>query len=356
MAHAENKEYFKGRGAQINTHNRFSTNRYVTEHCEGLDEELHENTATQIFYDHPKKIVSTSNSPDLSFLHSINPYQGCEHGCLYCYARNAHEYYGFSAGLDFERKIIAKPNAPDLLEAHFNKPGYQPEVIMLSGNTDCYQPIERKLKITRRLLEVFLKYKHPVSIISKNSLITRDLDILEELARLDLVNVAVTINSLNEELRQKLEPRTVTAVGRLKVIARLAEIKVPVRLMVAPIIPFLNSDEIPALIKAAAEAGASAASFTVVRLNGAIAEIFTDWIRKAYPDRADRVLNAIASCHEGKLNDSRWGSRMIGDGQIAESIHDLFSISVKRYLAGRTMAPLSMEHFTPVKGKQLTLF
>jgi len=356
MSHAENKEFFKGRGAQVNTHNRFLSNRYVTDHIEGLDEELLENSATQIMTDYPKKIISTSNSPDLSFMHSINPYQGCEHGCLYCYARNSHEYYGFSAGLDFERKIIAKPNAPALLEKQFNKPGYEAAVIMLSGNTDCYQPIERKLKITRALLEVFLKYKHPVSIISKNNLILRDLDILEELAKNDLVNVAVSLTTLNEDLRQKLEPRTVTGQGRLKVISKLAAIQVPVRLMMAPIIPFLNSDEIPAVIKAAAEAGANAASFTVVRLNGAIAEIFTDWIHKAYPDRADRVLNAIASCHGGKLNDSRWGNRMVGDGHIAESIHDLFSISVKRYLKDRNMRPLRLDHFSPSNGKQLTLF
>lgn len=356
MSHAENREYFRGRGAQVNTHNRFAANRYVTDHIEGLDEELHENTATQVMYDHPKKIISVSNSPDLSFMHSVNPYQGCEHGCIYCYARNSHEYYGFSAGLDFERKIIAKPNAPALLEAQFNKPGYNPEIIMLSGNTDCYQPIERKLRITRAMLEIFLKYKHPVGIISKNNLILRDLDLLEELARHDLVHVAVSLTTLNEELRQKLEPRTVTGPGRLKVIRKLSEINIPVRLMMAPIIPFLNSEEIPAIVRAAADAGASAASFTVVRLNGAIAEIFTDWVHKAYPDRADRVLHAIADCHGGRLNDSRWGDRMVGDGRIAESIHDLFSISVKRFMQGRTMRPQRLDLFTPARGKQLNLF
>ncbi|HEY1007127.1 MAG TPA: radical SAM protein, partial [Sphingobacteriaceae bacterium] len=238
----------------------------------------------------------------------------------------------------------------------FNKPGYRPEIIMLSGNTDCYQPIERKLKITRAMLEIFLRYKHPVGIISKNNLILRDLDLLEEMAKLDLVHVAVSLTTLNEELRQKLEPRTVTGAGRLKVIQQLSRINVPVRLMMAPIIPFLNSEEIPAIIRAAADAGAQAASFTVVRLNGAISEIFTDWVHKAYPDRADRVLHAIAACHAGKLNDSRWGDRMVGDGQIAESIHDLFSISVKRYLKGRSMKPQRLDLFTPAHGKQLDLF
>jgi DNA repair photolyase len=317
---------------------------------------LLENTSTQLIEEHPKKIVSISNSPDLSFMYSINPYQGCEHGCIYCYARNSHEYWGFSAGLDFERKIIVKQNAAHLLEEFFNKKGYKPQPIMMSGNTDCYQPIERKLKITRSLLEVFLKYKHPVSIISKNNLVVRDMDILKELAKFNLIHVTVTINSLNESLRQKMEPRTVTAQSRLKVISRLAVENIPVRLMMAPIIPGLNSDEIPTLIKAAADAGTSAAIFTVVRLNGAISEIFSDWIYKAYPDRAEKVLNRIADCHEGKLNDSRWGNRMRGDGQVAESIHQLFRISVNRFLSGRSLPSFDLTHFTPASGKQLGLF
>ncbi|WP_423147611.1 PA0069 family radical SAM protein [Rubrolithibacter danxiaensis] len=356
MPFEDNKEYFKGRGAQVNTHNKFLKNRYITEHIEGLDEELLENTGTQIFEEYPKKIVSISDSPDLSFMYSINPYQGCEHGCIYCYARNAHEYWGFSAGLDFERKIVVKRNAAPLLEEFFNKKGYKPVPIMLSGNTDCYQPIERKLRITRSLLEVFLKYKHPVSIISKNNLVLRDLDLLRELSRFDLVHVTVTINSLNETLRQKMEPRTVTARSRLMVINRLASENIPVRLMMAPIIPGLNSEEIPSLIKAAADEGISAAIFTIVRLNGAIAEIFSDWIHKAYPDRAEKVLNRIADCHGGNLNDSRWGKRMRGDGKVAESIHQLFRISVNRFLQGRSLRPLKLSHFAPAAGKQLGLF
>ena len=356
MPYEENNEYFKGRGAQVNTHNKFLKNKYITEHIEGLDEELLENSATQLIDEHPKTIVSISNSPDLPFMYSINPYQGCEHGCIYCYARNAHEYWGFSAGLDFERKIIVKRNAASLLEQFFNKKGYKPHPIMLSGNTDCYQPIERKLKITRSLLEVFLKYKHPVSIISKNNLVVRDIDILKELAKLGLVHVTVTINSLNESLRQKMEPRTVTARSRLMVINKLASENIPVRLMMAPIIPGLNSSEIPSLIKAAADEGISAAIFTVVRLNGAISELFTDWIHKAYPERAEKVLNRIADCHGGRLNDSRWEKRMRGDGKVAESIHQLFRISVNRFLKGRWLPPLRLDHFTPAAGKQLDMF
>ncbi|MBE9586580.1 PA0069 family radical SAM protein [Mucilaginibacter sp. JRF] len=356
MAHEDNPEFFKGRGAQVNTHNKFLKSKYVLEHIEGLDEPMLENTATQLYEESPKKIVSESNSPDLSHMHSINPYQGCEHGCIYCYARNSHEYYGFSAGLDFERKIIVKRNAPELLEQYFNKKNYEPVCIVLSGNTDCYQPIERRLKITRRLLEVFLRYKNPVSFITKNNLILRDVDILAEMAKLNLVHVNVSITSLNEDLRQKLEPRTVTATGRLAVIQKLSQINVPVRVMAAPIIPGLNSSEVPDIIKAAADRGAVSAGFTIVRLNGSIAEIFTDWVHKAFPDRAEKVLNMIRACHDGQLNDSNFGRRMSGDGKIAESIHQMFRMACNRFMAGREMPPFDYTHFTPKNGRQTSLF
>jgi len=352
----KNDEYFKGRGSQINTHNKFFKHRYTAEHLEGLDEAFLVNADTQIIESHPKKIISRSDSPDLRYMQSINPYQGCEHGCIYCYARNAHEYWGYSAGLDFERKIIVKRNCADLLERAFNTKGYEPSTIMLSGNTDCYQPIERKLKLTQGLLKVFLKYQHPVSIISKNSLILRDIPILNQLAERQLVHVAVTINSLNEELRQKMEPRTVTAKGRLQLIKQLTETGIPVMLMCAPIIPGLNSDEMPALIEAAAEQGATAASFTIVRLNGAISELFKDWIYKAFPDRAEKVLHGIASCHGGKLNDSQFGRRMRGEGQLAESIHQLFKLAVAKFMGENKLPRLRTDLFTPVSGKQLDLF
>ena len=356
MEQDDNSGFFKGRGAQLNTHNRFLKNKYVAEHIEGIDEPLLENSATQLFEETPKKIVSESNSPDLSHMYSINPYQGCEHGCIYCYARNSHEYYGFSAGLDFERKIIIKPNAPELLEQYFNKKNYQPVCIMLSGNTDCYQPVERRLKITRHLLEVFLKYKNPVSIITKNNVILRDLDILTELASMNLVHVNVSITSLNEQLRQKLEPRTVTASGRLAVIQKLSEKGIPVRVMAAPIIPGLNSNEVPNIIKAAADRGALAAGFTIVRLNGSIAEIFSDWVYKAFPDRAEKVLNMIKSCHDGKLNDSDFGRRMSGEGKIAQSIHQMFRMACNRFMAGREMPEYDYTLFVPRKGKQTNMF
>jgi DNA repair photolyase len=356
MSHEENPEFFKGRGSQVNTHNKFLKNKYVLEHIEGLDEPFLRNSNTQFFQENAKKIVSESDSPDLSHMYSINPYQGCEHGCIYCYARNSHEYYGFSAGLDFEQKIIVKRNAPVLLEQYFNKKNYKPVCILLSGNTDCYQPAERQLKITRSLLQLFLKYRNPVSIITKNNIILRDLDILTELTSLNLVHVNLSITTLNEQLRQKLEPRTVTASGRLGVIEKLSEKGVPVRVMAAPIIPGLNSNEIPNIIKAAADRGALAAGFTIVRLNGSIAELFTDWVIKAFPNKADKVLNMIRSCHDGKLNDSEFGRRMGGEGKVAESIHQLFNMACNRFLADRDMPAFDYSLFIPKDGRQTTLF
>ncbi|QEC53678.1 DNA repair photolyase [Anseongella ginsenosidimutans] len=354
-AGGEDNTYFKGRGAQLNTKNPYLNTEYVAEHPEGIDEAMLENSATQYIEESPKKVVNKVDSPDLNLMYSLNPYQGCEHGCIYCYARNSHQYWGYSAGLDFERKIIVKKNAPALLEACFEKKTWAGIPIVLSGNTDCYQPVERKLKITRRLLEVFLKYRNPVSIITKNALILRDLDLLRELNSLDLVHVSVSLTSLNEDLRQALEPRTVTAKGRLKVIQNLSAEGIPVRVMTAPIIPGLNSEEIPALIKAAAEAGASAAGYTLVRLNGAISQLFEDWVHKSFPDRAQKVLHLISECHQGKLNDSRFGTRMRGDGNIADMISKLFHTSVNRYLKGREMRPLNSHAFKR-PSDQLSLF
>ncbi len=351
------ESYFKGRGAQVNPNNKFFSSQYVQEHIEGLDEEFLGTEKTQFIATHPKSIISKSNSPDLRFERSINPYQGCEHGCIYCYARNSHEYWGFSAGLDFERKILVKHNAVQLLEHEFRKRSYQPDLIMLSGNTDCYQPIERKLGITRSILELMVKYRHPVSIISKNVLMRRDFDLLAELAALNLVSVAVTINSLREEVRQKMEPRTATAAARLKLIEGLTRIGVPVMLMMAPIVPGINSDEIAELIRSAADAGAVTASYTIVRLNGQIGDIFKDWLYQNYPDRAEKVLHWIEACHGGKINDSDFGRRIRGDGNMAESLQRLFKLSVQKYMNGGCLPALRRDLFSlPDAGTQLGLF
>lgn len=347
-------EYFKGRGAQIKTENRFLKNQYVTEHPEGLDEPLLASPNTQIFFETPKKIVNKVESPDLSVMYSLNPYQGCEHGCIYCYARNTHEYYGFSAGLDFESKIIVKKNAPALLEKHLLGKNWNAVPIMLSGNTDCYQPQEKKLEITRKLLKVFVKYHHPVAMITKNSLILRDLDLLKQLASENLVHIYISITTLNEDLRRILEPRTASSIKRLKTIETLANAGVPVGVMNAPIIPGLNHHEIPGVLHAAADHGALGAGMTVVRLNGSIGKIFEDWLRKNFPDRFDKVWNQICSFHGGNVNDSQFGRRMSGEGNIADAIHQLFRASKKKYFADRQFPAYDLTKFH--KGGNLSLF
>lgn len=348
--------YFKGRGAQINPHNRFLKQKTVQEHFEQIDEPLLQNDKTEVIFTHPKTIINKVNSPDIQGL-SMNPYQGCEHGCIYCYARNAHEYWGYSAGLDFERKIIVKENAAALLEKELSNPRHVPEPIMFSGNTDCYQPLERKFGLTRKMLQVLLKFKHPASMITKNSLIRRDIDVLSEMAKLRLVHVMVSITGLDESLRMKLEPRTATYKQRLETVRALADAGIPVGVMTAPIIPGLNSHEIPDVIKAAADAGAKSAGFTIVRLNGAIGEIFRDWLDKAYPDRADKVWHQIQECHGGQVNDSRFGTRMRGEGPIAESIRTLHRIARERYLPKEDDFEFDLSLFNPKAGDaQLSLF
>jgi DNA repair photolyase len=260
------------------------------------------------------------------------------------------------AGLDFEQKIIVKENAPQVLRAQLEHPKWVVKPIMLAGNTDCYQPIEAKKKITRRLLDVLLEYRHPVSIITKNALILRDLDLLSELHRHQLLHVNISITTLDESLRQKLEPRTSTGVKRLQVVKTLAEAGIPVNVMVAPLIPGLNDHEVPAILEASAAAGALSAAYTIVRLNGAIGEIFEDWIHKAYPDRAAKVLNQIKACHGGTLNDSQFGRRMAGEGRWAEVIRSLFKVAMHKHFKGRSMPPYDCTAFTPRSGKQLSMF
>ncbi len=349
-------ELIKGRGAQLNTKNRFEKTERVLEHIEGIDELPEMEQKTQVFLEHPKAMLNRNDSPDLSFVYSLNPYQGCEHGCVYCYARNVHQYWGFSAGLDFEQKIIAKPDAARVLRKQFQNKNYKPEPTMLSGNTDCYQPLERKMKITRSLLEVFYEFRHPVGIITKNSLILRDMDILSEMAKLKLVHVMISITSLDEKLRLLMEPRTATAHNRLNVVKQLNDSGIPTGVMTAPIIPGLNSDEIPELIKAAADNGALAAGYTLVRLNGSVKDIFKDWLYKTFPDGADKIWHHIQACHGGQVNDNRFGTRMKGEGKIAESIKQLFKLSVKRYMEGRKFPEFNYDLFHKVNdNNQLSL-
>lgn len=318
--------YLKGRGYQVNPHNHFQKNDYVQEHVEGIDDWEQENSKTAFIFGESKSIVNRVDSPDVGMAFSLNPYQGCEHGCTYCYARNSHEYWGYSAGLDFERKIIVKKDAPALFRKFLEKKGWDAQTISISGNTDCYQPAERKFRLTRQLLEIALEYKQPIGMITKNSLILRDKDLLQELAKLNLCMVYVSINSLNEDLRAKMEPRTTTARQRLKIVEELSKAGIPMGVMVAPLVPGLSDHEVPAILKAIASCGARSAGYTVVRLNGAIGPIFEDWLRKNYPDRCDKVWHMIQSCHGGRVNDTRWGDRMRGDGNIAKLINDNFKL------------------------------
>jgi|SRR6185437_3141186 len=357
MKDSRPEDYFYGRGAQVNPHNQYLKTSYVQEHWEGIDEvDLLQNKKTQYITVYPKTFVNKVTSPDIGAGLSMNPYQGCEHGCLYCYARNSHQYWGYSAGLDFEQKILVKPNAAKLLEEAFQKPNWEVMPIMLSGNTDCYQPVERKLGITRSILKVCLKYRHPVSILTKNTVILRDLDVLSELAKHNLVIAMVTITSLDESLRQRLEPRTATYKNRLNVLKNLSERNIPCGVMMAPIIPQLTSHEIPNVIEAAAANGATRAGYTIVRLNGQIAMVFKDWIFKNYPDRAERVWHHIEECHGGSVNDSRFTKRMRGQGNIAESIKQLFKLSVRKFMGNPPAFSFNTSEFKSNGHEQLSLF
>ncbi|RKF03003.1 DNA repair photolyase [Tenacibaculum lutimaris] len=353
-------DIIKGRGAQHNTQNKFLQHRHTVlddflNYCEAESESA-DNNKTSYLEIYPKTILNKVTSPDIGFSYSMNPYQGCEHGCIYCYARNTHEYWGYSAGLDFERKILYKANAPELLEKKLRSKNWQPQDIMFSGNTDCYQPIEKKLEITRKMLQVLLKLKHPASMITKNSLILRDLDVLKEMAALNLVRVSISITSLSEEVRKVVEPRTASIRKRLETVQILSENGIPVNVMMAPIIPSINSHEILPLVKKVSELGAASIGYTIVRLNGAIGEIFTNWLRKTYPDRADKILHQIEDCHGGALNDSRYGNRMRGEGKIAEQINLQFKLARKLYLKDQHLPPLDLSKFDKHQTNQISLF
>lgn len=352
--------YLKGRGAQQNTPNKFLQHIYETrddflEFCR-LEGEEADSNKTRYIPIFPKTIVNKVSSPDVGMMYSMNPYQGCEHGCVYCYARNTHEFWGYSAGLDFERRILIKKDAPRLLEEKLKNKHWKAATIVLSGNTDCYQPAERIFTITRACLEVFLKYRHPVGIITKNALVLRDLDILTELNKHQLVGINVSVTSLSEETRRILEPRTVSIKKRLETIEQLSANGIPVNAMLAPIIPGINSHEILNLAKAVADSGALSFGLTVVRLNGAIGQIFTDWIKKTMPDKAEKVLHLIEDCHGGQLNDSRFGIRNKGEGKVAQQIHDMARIARNTNFKDTVFPKLNTAMHAQYKSGQISLF
>ena len=344
------QNHIKGQGAQRNVKNRFEQYSYEPE-----DWEI-EKTNTQIIEVFPKTIVNAVKSPDLPMEYSLNPYQGCEHGCSYCYARPTHEYWGFSAGIDFERKIMVKKNAPELLEKFFKKRNYIPKTIMLSGNTDCYQPIERELEITQKILEVCLAYRHPVSILSKNALVLRDLDLFIKMNELNLISVALSIPTMNEDLRRKMEPRTSSAIKKLEALKILKENNIPTGAMIAPIIPGLNSDETLKIIKKISETGADWFGYTLIRLNDTVEPVFVKWLETSFPDRKDKVISLIKQMRGGKLGEKRYFERYKGEGSIAEMIHKTIEIGRNKYFRDRKMVELSAAHFSGSKTQQLKLF
>jgi DNA repair photolyase len=311
---------------------------------------------TQFLKDHSQSVISQNDSPDIGFGASVNPYRGCEHGCIYCYARPTHEYLGFSSGLDFESKIMVKENAPELLRQQLSSPKWQPQVIFLSGVTDCYQPVERKLKLTRRCLEVLAEFRNPVAIVTKNLLVTRDLDLLGELARHNAVSVYLSVTTLDPELRKIMEPRTSPPLARLSAIRQLSAAGIPAGVMVAPIIPGLTDHEMPAILKAAAEAGAGAAHFTVVRLPYSVAPLFERWLETHFPDRKEKVLNRLRAMHGGKLYDAQWGTRFRGEGIFAEQIEQMFDVARRKAGIKNAGRELSTAAFRRPTGAQLSLW
>ena len=348
-----------GRGAPRDLPNRFE--RYaqdldpdVVQPDPSEEGEILPNPQTLFLDDTTESIIVRNDSPDVGFAAGINPYRGCEHGCAYCYARPYHEYLGFSAGLEFETKIMVKRRAAELLRRELSKPKYEPEVLGMSGVTDCYQPAELRFRITRSCLEVMAEFRNPVSLITKNFLITRDLDVLRELASFDGVHAFISITTLNAELASKMEPRASRPGHRLRAIEMLARAGVPVGVMVAPIVPGLNDREIPAVLEAARKAGAITAGYTLLRLPYGVKDIFTDWLKVNFPDKLDRILGTVRDVRGGKLNVSEFGTRMRGEGPYADQIGQMFHVFRERLGFGH-MRELRTEHFRRPGEVQLSL-
>jgi DNA repair photolyase len=320
----------RGRGALSNATGRFEKQYAEPFHDGWEQDEKPESLKTETIPERPKTIITYNGSPDISFDRTINPYKGCEHGCIYCYARPNHAYRGLSAGLDFESKIFVKPGAPAVLEKELAKKTYKVAPIMMAGDTDIYQPLERELKITRGLLEVLSAHDHPVNLITKSALVLRDLDILAPMAAKGLAAVAISFTTLDRDLARRMEPRCAAPHRRIETMRELAKADVPVTAMTAPLIPALNEPELEALLEAAADAGATRAGYVLLRLPLEIAGLFTEWLETNYPDRAKRVMTLLRSCHAGEDYRSEWKTRQRGDGPYAQLIADRFRKSVRR--------------------------
>ncbi len=349
-----------GRGAVRDLPNRFEKvaldlDPDVVQHDPAMDGEALPNPKTIFLDDASETIISRNESPDVGFSAGINAYRGCEHGCAYCYARPYHEYLGFSAGLDFETKIVVKRRAAELLRRELSHPKYRPEPLGMSGVTDCYQPAERHFRITRACLEVLAEFRHPVSIITKNFLVTRDLDVLKRLAEYDAVRVYISITTLNADLAAKMEPRASRPTHRLRAVEMLAKADIPVGVMVAPIIPGLNDREIPSVLEAARSAGARTAGFTMLRLPYGVKDVFQEWLKENFPEKLDRILGTVRSVRGGKLNVSDFASRMRGEGPYADQVRQMFHVFRERLGYDARMKELSTEHFRRPGEAQLSL-
>ncbi|MGH7482321.1 MAG: PA0069 family radical SAM protein [Longimicrobiales bacterium] len=352
-------EPLRGRGASHNPKNRFLP-LYMEPDPEALDGE-DPGPRTMLLRDATRSAIARNDSPDVGFETSINPYRGCEHGCIYCYARPTHEYLGLSAGLDFETKILVKSDLPELLREELWSPKWEPQVIVISGVTDPYQPAERRLRLTRRCLEVLAEFRNPVGIITKNHLVTRDVDVLADLAADGCAAVTLSVTTLNPELQRIMEPRTATPARRLAAVETLATAGVPVGVNVAPVIPGLTDHEMPAILQAAYDAGASRAAFIMLRLPYAVAPLFEAWLGQHFPDRKEKVLNRLRSLRGGRLYDSTFGDRMRGHGAFADQVRTVFEVSCRKTgIAARAAArpPLSTAAFRrpPRPGSQIGLF
>ena len=342
------------RGAASNPANRFEPIHFERDADWNPEEEPL--PTTQFLRDHSRTILNRNDSPDIGFEFSLNPYRGCEHGCIYCYARPTHEYLGFSAGLDFETRIMVKQDAPRLLREELSSPKWQPQTIALSGVTDCYQPVERRLKLTRGCLEVLAEFRNPVGIVTKNQLVTRDLDLLTELARHNAVAVFVSVTTLDTDLRKIMEPRTSPPAARLATLQTLAQAGVPVGVMVAPVIPGLTDHEIPAILAAAVAAGARSAGYVTLRLPYAVAPLFEQWLATHFPEKKEKVLNRLRALRGGKLYDAQFGKRMTGEGIFAEQIEQMFHVACRRAGIVENQIELSAAAFRRPGGRQMGLF
>jgi DNA repair photolyase len=344
----------QGRGAADNPANRFE--RLTYEPDPEADEADGPAPATQFYRDHSRSVITYNDSPDVGFSASINPYRGCEHGCVYCYARPTHEYLGLSAGLDFETKIFVKEDAPELLRRELSAPSWQRLALGVCGVTDAYQPVERRLQLTRRCLEVLAEFRNPAVVITKSHLVTRDIDLLGELARHGAAAVVLSVTTLDGELARRLEPRAAAPAGRLAAIAELAAAGVPVGVLVAPVIPGLTDHEMPAILGAAARAGARFAGYTALRLPHGLGDLFEQWLERNCPEQKSRVLSRIRTLRGGKLNDPRFGSRMAGEGEPARLLKQMFAVACKRAGIDKRWPELSTAAFRRPAGEQPLLF